>query len=83
MLPNDAKPINLSPFISKEVEYRGCFRFDDEINDAITLLANQPNIQKVITHVVKASKVAEAFDIAQNSEISGKVLVSLWPDDEG
>jgi L-idonate 5-dehydrogenase len=83
MLPDEAKPINLSPFISKEVEYRGCFRFDDEIGDAITLLSNDPNIEKVITHVVPASKVTEAFDAAKNSETSGKVIVSLWQDDEG
>ena len=83
MLPNETKPINLSPFISKEVEYRGCFRFDNEIDDAITLLANDPNIQKVITHVVEASNVVEAFEAAKDSETSGKVLVSLWLDDEG
>lgn len=83
MLPNEAKPINLSPFISKEVEYRGCFRFDNEIDDAITLLANDSSIQKVITHVVEASKVTEAFDAAKDSETSGKVLVSLWLDDKG
>jgi len=83
MLPNEARPINLSPFISKEVEYRGCFRFDNEIDDAITLLANDSNIQKVITHVVEASKVTEAFDAAKDSEASGKVLVSLWLDDLG
>jgi L-idonate 5-dehydrogenase len=83
MLPNEATPINLSPFISKEVEYRGCFRFDDEIDDAITLLANNPHIQQVITHVVEASKVAEAFHAAKNSQTSGKVIVSLWPDEQG
>lgn len=83
MLPNEAKPINLSPFISKEVEYRGSFRFDDEIGDAITLLAKDPNIQKVITHVVEASKVTQAFDVARDSENSGKVIVSLWPEVEG
>ena len=82
MLPNETKPINLSPLISKEVEYRGCFRFDNEIDDAITLLANDPNIQKVITHIVEASQVVEAFEAAKNSETSGKVLVSLWLDDE-
>jgi L-idonate 5-dehydrogenase len=83
MLPNETKPINLAPLISKEVEYRGCFRFDNEIDDAITLLANDPNIQKVITHIVEASQVVEAFEAAKNSETSGKVLVSLWLDDEG
>ena len=82
MLPDEAKPINLSPFISKEVDYRGSFRFDDEIGDAITLLAKDPNIQKVITHVVEASKVTQAFDVARDSENSGKVLVSLWPEVE-
>ena len=65
------------------MEYRGSFRFNDEIGDAITLLAQDPNIQKVITHVVEAPNVAEAFDVARDSENSGKVIVSLWPEVEG
>jgi L-idonate 5-dehydrogenase len=83
LLPSEAKPVNLSTFISKEVQYCGSFRFDDEIDEAITLLASDPNIQKVITHVVEASKVVEAFEVARNSQISGRVVVSLWPDAEG
>jgi L-idonate 5-dehydrogenase len=82
MLPNEATPVNLSPFISKEVQYRGCFRFDDEIRDAITLLAADPNIEKVITHIVSADQITDAFDAARDSQSSGKVLVSLWQDDE-
>lgn len=65
------------------MEFRGCFPFDDEIDDAITLLANDSSIRKVITHVVEASKVTDAFDAAKDSETSGKVLVSLWLDDKG
>jgi L-idonate 5-dehydrogenase len=80
MLPNEARPVNLAPFVSKEVQYRGSFRFNTEIDEAIALLAAHPHIQRVITHVVSASNVTEAFAVANDSQLSGKVLVSLWQD---
>lgn len=78
MLPDEARPINLAPFVSKEVTYLGCFRFDDEIDEAIDLLAHHPAIAEVITHVIPADDVTEAFTIARDSQESGKVVVSLW-----
>jgi L-idonate 5-dehydrogenase len=80
MLPNAPTGINLAPFVSKEVIYKGCFRFDDEIDEAIELLAAHPEITNVITHVVPADRVLEAFDLARDSQQSGKVVVSLWLD---
>jgi hypothetical protein len=38
----------------------------------------QPHPEQVITHVYPADKAAEAFAIAENSDASGKVLVSRW-----
>ncbi len=42
MLPDDPRPVNLAPFISKEVRYLGAFRFRDEIDRAVQLLATTP-----------------------------------------
>ncbi len=66
----------------REVRYLGTFRFDDEIDQAIELLAEHPEIAKVITHVIDADHIVEAFETARNSQESGKVVVSLWLDEE-
>ena len=55
-----------------------CFRFDDEIDEAIQLLVEHPWISRVITHVIPADKAIEAFDLAKDSQESGKVVLSLW-----
>ena len=49
-------------------------------DEAIDLLAAHPEVARVITHVIPADRVLEAFDIARNSQESGKVVVSLWLD---
>jgi L-idonate 5-dehydrogenase len=64
MLPNEARGINLAPLVSKEVQLRGAFRFDDEIDDAVRLLDVNPDIEHVITHEVPADRVLEAFTVA-------------------
>lgn len=82
MLPADKIAVNLEPLVSREVRYLGTFRFDDEIDQAIELLAEHPEIAKVITHVIDADHIVEAFETARNSQESGKVVVSLWLDEE-
>lgn len=81
MLPNAPIGVNLAPLVSKEITFKGCFRFRDEIDDAIALLASRPEITSIITHEVPAERVVEAFAIAKDSQKSGKVVVSLWLDD--
>lgn len=80
MVPNEARPINIAPFISKEVRWFGTFRFNDEIDAAITLLNERPEIEDVITHEVAADSIDEAFALARDSEESGKVVVAVWPE---
>jgi L-idonate 5-dehydrogenase len=82
MLENEARPFNLAPFVSKELTMVGSFRFDDEIDEAIELLAGESAISEVITHVFPASDVEQAFAAARDSESSGKVVVSLWLDED-
>ncbi|MGV1009537.1 MAG: zinc-binding dehydrogenase [Dermatophilaceae bacterium] len=81
VLPNEPRSVNLAPLVSKEVTMIGSFRFDDEIGEAIELLATDPLISEVVTHAFPASHVAEAFDTALDSQVSGKVVVSLWLDE--
>lgn len=77
MLPDDTRPINLAPFVSKEVRYLGTFRFLDEIDAAIALLARQPGIEAAITHEFSLDDADAAFGTAKDSDASGKVLLTL------
>ena len=77
-LPNTEVPVNLASLEIKEARYVGTFRFNDEIDDAITMLAEHPEIARVITHVIPAGDAVDAFGTARDSAKSGKVVVSLW-----
>ena len=52
------------------------------VEQAIELLARYPQLAGVITHVIDAEDVVEAFQTARNSQESGKVVVSLWLDED-
>ena len=80
MVPDEPRPINLAPMISKELRVRGSFRFNDEIDHAIALLDADPGIESVITHEFPVGAVAAVFGTARNAEISGKVVAAIWPE---
>ena len=80
MVPNEPRPVNLAPFISKELRVYGTFRFKDEIDAAIRLLAEHPEIERVITHEFAADDTQELFAVAKDSEASGKVIAAIWPE---
>lgn len=82
MVPDEAHPVNLAPLVSKELQLRGSFRFDDEMGEALELLARHPGLEDVITHEVPAERAVDAFAAARDAQASGKVVVSLWHDDE-
>ena len=77
MLGAGPQPIAIASLVSKEIRLKGAFRFNNEIADAVELLATHPVIATTITHVLPASDVAKAFDIAKDSQVSGKVLVDF------
>ncbi|MDO5661446.1 MAG: zinc-binding dehydrogenase [Brachybacterium sp.] len=81
ILPAGPLSADLAPLVNKELQLRGTFRFDDEIDDAIRMLAADPRLDDVITHTVPASEEARGFDIARDAERSGKVLLELNPTD--
>jgi L-idonate 5-dehydrogenase len=77
MLPNEPRPVNLAPFISKEVALLGAFRFLDEIDDAVALLDARPELEQIVTDVLPLERAVEAFELARDSRRSSKVVVSL------
>ncbi|MEV7874723.1 zinc-binding dehydrogenase [Microbacterium sp. NPDC089188] len=77
MLPDDPRPVNLAPFISKEVRYLGAFRFLDEIDRAVQLLASTPGIESALTHEFAVTDAEQAFAAARDSQRSGKVVFAL------
>lgn len=81
MVPDEARPINIAPFISKELRWYGTFRFKDEIDQAIVLLDENPEIERVVTHEASADDLEAAFALAKDSRASGKVIVAVWPEE--
>ena len=41
------------------------------------MIAEAPDVAEVITHVIGVDQALEAFAIAKDSQVSGKVLVAL------
>lgn len=77
MLPAGPQPLALSVLVNKEVTLRTSFRFDDEIDEAVVMLSEHPEFAQVITHEFDAADAVEAFGVAKDSAVSGKVLVKL------
>lgn len=79
-VPNENRSVNLAPMVSKEIQLRGTFRFNTEVDDAVALLVDHPEFSEIITHVFALDDAAEAFRVAADSAASGKVLVELNPE---
>jgi L-idonate 5-dehydrogenase len=78
LLPTGPQPVLISLAITRELELKGSFRFNDEIDDVIAALADGSlQIDPVITHEYPVEQALEAFGVARNSAESGKVLLSF------
>lgn len=80
MLANEERPVNLAPMLAKELTMVGTFRFAGEIDDAIAMLADHPDLEAVITHefgIDDVDELREAFATARDGNASGKVLLTL------
>ena len=76
LLPTGPQPVLISLAITRELDLRGSFRFNDEIDEVITALADRSLfVDPVITHDFPVDQALEAFDVARNSAESGKVLL--------
>ncbi|TCC15497.1 zinc-binding dehydrogenase [Kribbella sindirgiensis] len=75
---DEPRGVNLAPLVSRELQLRGTLHFKDEIDQAVQLLATNPALEQVVTHEYPADQAVEAFTTAADSNLSGKVLLSLW-----
>ncbi|WP_425862011.1 L-idonate 5-dehydrogenase [Arthrobacter sp. TWP1-1] len=78
LLPSGQQPVAISLAITRELELLGSFRFNEEIEEVITALADGSLfVDPVITHEYAANDALAAFDMAKNSAQSGKVLLNF------
>lgn len=75
ILPGEPRPVALAPLISREIDLRGSFRFIDEIDEAIVLLATTPDLGLVLSDVFPVGEALAAFDRACDATASAKVAV--------
>ncbi len=81
LLPTGPQPVLISLAITRELDLKGSFRFNHEIDDVIAALTDGSlDIGPVITHDYPLSQGLVAFDTAKNSAESGKVLLNFTPE---
>lgn len=77
-LPSGAVPVELAALVTREIEYRGTYRFVDEISDALELLAGGLDVEPLLTHSFPIEEAVEAFAVAgDRSTGSSKVMLKL------
>ncbi|MBP2414160.1 L-iditol 2-dehydrogenase/L-idonate 5-dehydrogenase [Arthrobacter stackebrandtii] len=78
LLPSGPQPVAISLAIVRELELVGSFRFNNEIDDVIAALAEGSLfVDPVITHEYALGDALEAFAMAKDSAVSGKVLLNF------
>lgn len=84
LLPAGPQPVLISLAITRELELKGSFRFNNEIDEVIAALTDGSlHIGPVITHEYPVEEALEAFAVARNSAESGKVLLDFRPVSSG
>lgn len=77
MLPGGPQPYTLNELVTREIDLRGAFRFNDEIDDAVTMLADDSLLAEVITHTFPARDAERAFETASDASVSSKVVLEF------
>ncbi|TFD53482.1 L-idonate 5-dehydrogenase [Cryobacterium frigoriphilum] len=76
LLPTGEQPALISLAITRELELVGSFRFNDEIDEVLGALADGTLfVEPVVTHEFAAADALEAFAVASDAAVSGKVLL--------
>ncbi|MFJ7770299.1 L-idonate 5-dehydrogenase [Streptomyces sp. NPDC097107] len=77
MLPPGQSPFAGNLVVSREIELRGAFRFDDEFDEALELLAAEPAFDALVSTVVPVRDAESAFVLAADRSRSCKVLLDF------
>jgi len=76
-LPGGSLSVVLAALVGREIELRGAFRFTDEIDEALELLARDDRFEQVVTHRFDMDDVVSAMDVARDAGQSSKVVLEL------
>ncbi|GAA4521456.1 L-idonate 5-dehydrogenase [Brachybacterium paraconglomeratum] len=76
-LPPTQVSVTLGPVVSKEIDYRGTYRFVSEIEEAVALLAKDDLAEHVISHVMDIEEAAAAFTTQVSDPTSSKVVLRI------
>ncbi|HSO91782.1 MAG TPA: L-idonate 5-dehydrogenase [Arthrobacter sp.] len=80
LLPSGPQPVLISLAITRELELLGSFRFNDELDEVVAALADGSLfVDPVVTHTFPLDQGLEAFEVARNAAVSGKVLLDFRP----
>ena len=78
LLPSGDQPVPIASAITRELRLVGSFRFNDEIDAVIAALADGSLvIDPIVTHVFPVDEALEAFAVAGDASVSGKVLLAF------
>lgn len=69
--------VQLAALVSREIDYLGTFRFDEEIVDAVAALAAGVAVDHLVTHTFPLAAAHAAFDVASDRTRSSKVMLQL------
>jgi threonine dehydrogenase-like Zn-dependent dehydrogenase len=73
--------VAISLAITRELDLLGSFRFNTEMDEVLTALAEGSlHVDPVVTHEYPFSQALEAFATAKDAGRSGKVLISFIPE---
>ena len=79
-LPGGEVSAVLGNIVTREIDYRGSYRFVDEITDALRLMAGPVDVSPLMTHEFDLSDAHEAFrTAADRASGSSKVMLRLGP----
>lgn len=77
-LPADEVPVALGNIVTREIDYRGSYRFVDEISQALELMASGVDVSPLMTHEVSIDDAVRGFELAADrSTGSSKVMLRL------
>jgi L-idonate 5-dehydrogenase len=77
-LPAGPVTAELAALVFHELDYRGAFRFADEMDEALGYLADGLDVEPLLTHTFDAGEVAEEFAVASDRGTgSSKVLLKF------
>ncbi|WP_084469064.1 L-idonate 5-dehydrogenase [Nocardiopsis trehalosi] len=81
-LPGTEAPAALGDLVTREIVWKGSYRFVDEIDDALAALADGLDVGPLITHTFPVERAEEAMRVAADpASGAAKVMLRFGPAD--